>query len=190
MAVANHLSQSVAPMPFIWILPLGLYLLSLILCFDRDGWYNPGVFKVLLVVGLGAICLGLWHPGFVVGLRWGLPLFGSGLFICCMFCHGELARRKPEANELTSFYLMVAIGGAAGGAFVALVAPHLFTNYYELQVSVVVCIILGFTVLYGLSSPKQALHLAVVAVVGFLAAFHVRESLSGDTLVAEASAWK
>lgn len=183
MAVANHLSQNVSPMPFLWILPLALYLLTLILCFDREGWYRPHVFKRLLPVGVAAICFGLWHPFDLTELRWSIPSFGAGLFLCAMFCHGELARRKPKAAELTSFYLMLSAGGAAGGAFVALLAPQLFTGYFELQVTVIACILLALSLLYGVASARQQSRLVLAAVAGFIIAVQLRGTMSGGGAV-------
>jgi len=71
-----------------------------------------------------------------------LPLFCAGLFICCMFCHGELARLRPDPRHLTAFYLMISLGGAAGAVLVAVVAPHVFTGFYELHVALGACAIL------------------------------------------------
>ena len=180
LAVANQLSQSVAPMPFIWILPLSLYLLSFILCFDRSGWYNPRLFRWLLPASVLAICYGLAEQSSSFPLRWTVLLFGAGLFGCAMFCHGELAKRKPEPAALTSYYLMLAAGGAAGGAFVAVLAPVVFTGYYELQVALTGCVILALTMLYGYARPRQVLRLALVASAGFAMAFYLRSSLQGN----------
>jgi len=68
-----------------------------------------------------------------------LALFAGGLFVSCMVCHGELARRRPAPRYLTLFYLMVSIGGAIGGVFVGLIAPNVFSGYYELPLGLVAC---------------------------------------------------
>lgn len=175
LATANQVSQSIAPIPFIWILPLSVYLLSLILCFDRDGWYSPRLFRLILPVALLAASLGL-------GQQWTAPLprtlalLTIGLFTCCMFCHGELAARKPAPEQLTSYYLMVAIGGALGGAFVAVGAPRLLNGYYELQVSLIGCLVLGFTLLYGKARPIHMLRLTIVALIGVGIGLYLRGS--------------
>lgn len=79
-------------------------------------------------------------------LRMMILLYCAGLFVCCMFCHGELARLKPAPEHLTSFYLMSALGGAAGAAFVALLAPAIFSGYYELHTALGACAFLVLVV--------------------------------------------
>jgi hypothetical protein len=148
LAVTNHISQNIASVPFLWILPLSLYLLSFILCFDARGWYRRGLFLRLLGIAIGGMAYAL-APSFA-GLPWKvmLALFCAGFFVCCMFCHGELERLKPAPEHLTAFYLMVALGGAIGAVFVALVAPRIFSGYYELHVALGLCAILVLVVHY------------------------------------------
>ncbi len=170
LAVANHLSQEVAAIPFLWVLPLGLYLLSFILCFDRAGWYRPRVYRWILPAAWITMGLRLAFPGSIAGFEWELVLFSAALFVCCMFCHGELARLKPEPRHgLTFFYLSIAAGGASGAVFVGLVAPHIFNSYLELPVGVVACVILGQALLYGYK-PRHLARLAVVAALAFAVA--------------------
>jgi MFS family permease/SAM-dependent methyltransferase len=141
LAVTNHITQNVASVPFLWVLPLGLYLFSFILCFEGN-WYHRSLFLRLLVVALGGMAYAL-SPNYAgLPLIVLLPLFCFGLFVCCMFCHGELARLKPEPEHLTLFYVMVALGGAVGAMLVALVAPRVFSGYYELQIALAVCAVL------------------------------------------------
>ncbi len=141
LAVTNHITQNVASVPFLWVLPLSLYLFSFILCFEGN-WYHRSLFLRLLVVALGGMAYALApaHEGLPLVVL--LPLFCLGLFVCCMFCHGELARLKPEPDHLTLFYVMVALGGALGAILVALVAPSVFSGYYELQCALAACAIL------------------------------------------------
>jgi SAM-dependent methyltransferase len=136
----------VAAIPFLWILPLALYLLSFILCFDSEIWYRRRVFSGLLAVALGGMCYALtqWEGSETVKVV--IPLFSAGLFICCMFCHGELARLKPHSRYLTSFYLMISLGGALGGLFVGWLAPRLFHGYFELPVGIFACTLLALVV--------------------------------------------
>jgi len=146
LSVTNHITQNVASVPFLWIVPLSLYLLSFILCFDASGWYRPGLFLRLLGVLLGGMAYAL-SPAFAsLPIKVLIPLFCAGLFVCCMFCHGELARVKPDPAHLTRFYLLISTGGAVGAIFVALVAPHIFRGYYELHVSLAACAILVLAV--------------------------------------------
>lgn len=142
LAVTNHLSQNLAAIPFLWVLPLSLYLLSFIVCFERPGWYRRDLFLGFWAVALGGMAIAL-SPGFLnAGLALLIPLYTLGLFLCCMVCHGELAGLKPGAAHLTSFYLMVAAGGAIGGIFTGLVAPHLFPGFFELHIGLAACAVL------------------------------------------------
>lgn len=170
LAVANHLSQEVAAIPFLWVVPLGLYLLSFTLCFDRAGWYRPRLYRWILPAAWITMGLRLAFPSSIAGFAWELALFSVALLVCCMFCHGELARLKPEPRHgLTYFYLTIAAGGALGAVFVGLVAPRVFNSYLELPVSVAVCVILGQALLYGYA-PRYLARLSVVAALAFVAA--------------------
>jgi hypothetical protein len=146
LAVTNHLTQDVASIPFLWILPLTLYLLSFILTFDARGWYRRNLFLVLLAPALGAMSYLQWSEAKAVDFRWTIAIFGISLFAACMVCHGELAARKPAPRHLTSFYVMLSVGGALGGLFVGIVAPYLFISYFELPAALIFCGILAWLV--------------------------------------------
>jgi SAM-dependent methyltransferase len=140
LAITNHLSQNVAAIPFLWVLPLSIYLLSFILCFEGEGWYRRNPYLQLLAVALGSMAYAVSTDSVSnVPIKVMVPLFSMGLFTCCMVCHGELARLKPDPKYLTHFYLMMSAGGALGGLLVGLVAPHLLNALYEMPVSLVVC---------------------------------------------------
>lgn len=156
VAVTNHLSQNVAAMPLLWVAPLGLYLLSFILCFAGAVWYPRWVMLRLFVLALGAMAYALGPDFLNAKLLLLIPLFLAGLFICCMVCHGELARRKPHAAHLTSFYLMVAAGGALGGMFAGVGAPVIFDGPYELPTALAVCAVTVLVVLRR--DPLSELH--------------------------------
>ncbi len=146
LAVTNHLSQNVAAIPFLWILPLSVYLLSLILCFDGDGWYRRPVILPALGVALvgSAWVLIIGTPDRSVRLV--IPVFTLLLFVACMFFHGELARRKPNAGRLTGYYLMLSLGGALGAVLVTLGAPYLLSGNYEMHLALAACAL--FTLLF------------------------------------------
>lgn len=139
LAVTNHLTQDVASMPFLWIVPLSIYLLSFILTFDARGWYRRELFLVLVAPALGGLGYLQWSEAKDLRVPLEIAAFSAGLFIVCMVCHGELAQRKPAPRHLTSFFLMLSIGGALGGIFVGLVAPYLFIAYFELAVAIGFC---------------------------------------------------
>lgn len=148
LAITSHISQNIAAVPLIWIVPLSLYLLSFILCFDGRGWYCRNFFLRALGLALASMAYAL-SPAFEgFPFKFQIVLFCGGLFACSMFCHGELVRLKPHPRYLTRFYLLVSLGGALGAMFVALLAPHLFSWYYEFEIAVGVCGILVLIVNY------------------------------------------
>jgi len=154
LAVTNHISQNIAAIPLLWVLPLSLYLLSFILCFEGSGWYRRNPYLQLLAVALGGMAYGLAvDTTGNMPIWWMLLLFGLGLFTCCMVLHGELARLKPDPQYLTNFYLTISAGGALGGVFVGLLAPRIFRSFYEMPLGLVLCAVL---VLFALSLDAEA----------------------------------
>ena len=143
LASTNQISQGVAVIPFLWVAPLSLYLLTFILAFDHERWYRRPLFAVAAGVLAPAACA-------VAGLALVVPVWGqlgvhlSTLFVLCMVCHGELALARPNPRYLTVFYLSIAAGGALGGLFVALAAPRLFVEFSEYPIALAAACLLGF----------------------------------------------
>ena len=152
LAVTNKLCQDIAVIPFLWVLPLSLYLLSFIICFDSPRWYVRKFWIPLLVISLAAVLVVMLGRSTIAPsepwlrpVAWllnkadSLPAFSeiglhlATLFVACMVCHGEVYRLRPAAQKLTGYYLMISVGGAAGGLFVALVSPFIFKHYFELH---------------------------------------------------------
>src|SRR5688572_26557032 len=134
LAVTNHLTQNVPSIPFLWVVPLSIYLITFILCFDHPRWYVRPLFlagaaALLPVMAWYSDSLDLWVAA---------PLYAGGLFVCCMVCHGELYRMRPGPAHLTTFYLMIAVGGALGALAIGVGAPSLLNGYYELVITLVV----------------------------------------------------
>lgn len=145
LGITNHITQNIAAVPFLWIIPLSLYMLSFILCFGSR-WYHRMLFLRLLGVALGCMAYAL-SPSLTSLPLWILiSIFCTGLFLCCMFCHGELARLKPDPAHLTSFYFWSSLGSVLGAAFVALLAPQIFSAFYELHVALGACALLAVAV--------------------------------------------
>jgi spermidine synthase len=136
VADTSFLTTNIAPIPMIWVAPLALYLLSFILSFERSSWYQRKVFLPLLVIGLGALAylptLGIDELPLAIAMGINLTAF----FAACMVCHGELARLQPHPSHLTGYYLMLAVGGVAGGFFVGVIAPYWFNSHYELSIGI------------------------------------------------------
>ena len=141
LAVTNHLTQNIASIPFLWVVPLSLYLITFILCFDHPRWYQPKLFLALVAALLPVMA---WY-GNSLDLWIAAPLYAAGLFACCMFCHGELYLLKPGPRYLTTFYLMVSVGGALGALLVGVAAPNVLPGYYELEITLVACALLLFS---------------------------------------------
>ncbi|MBS1829425.1 MAG: fused MFS/spermidine synthase [Acidobacteria bacterium] len=166
LAVASQISQSVAPVPLLWILPLATYLLTLILCFEGN-WYRPWLFKWLLTPAIAALMFASKQHHWNTSLPLGVGLFLGGLFVCAMICHGELAARKPHAARPVRFYLAMACGGALGTAFVSLLAPAVFSDHTEFHVAVVACVVAGFGLLFVKLTRGNLVRLTVVAAAAF-----------------------
>ena len=145
LASTNQVCMDVAVIPFLWVLPLALYLITFILCFDSDRWYSRKLFLVPTVV-LQVAAVYLATRGSNVPILLQVAIYFGALFSCCMTCHGELAALKPHPRYLTLYFLTISAGGAAGGLFVGLVAPVLFVNYSELQVGIL-CFVVAFVCL-------------------------------------------
>ena len=138
LAFTNHICQNVASLPFLWIMPLSLYLATFILCFDHPRWYSRNLFLLLAAILLPAMA---WYSD-SLNLKLVIPMYLAGLFVCCMFCHGELVLLKPAPRYLTRYYLMISLGGAVGGLLVGLVAPYVLTGYFELAIGLIACALL------------------------------------------------
>jgi hypothetical protein len=147
LATNNIICREISPVPFLWVLPLALYLVSFIICFDSPRWYLRWVFVPALgLAALGLIWVQQSKPSGTSLFRQ-VAVYCAVLFTCCMVCHGELVRLKPPARSLTAFYLAVAAGGAMGGIFVAVVAPLIFSGYWEFCLGIAACfaLVLGTT---------------------------------------------
>jgi SAM-dependent methyltransferase len=165
LAGTGYLSENVAPVPLLWIVPLSAYLLSFILCFARGDWYRPGLFLRLDIAALLSLA---WLID-VQSLRFEVPIAASivtgGVFLVSMFCHGEVVRRRPGPALLTRFYLLIAAGGALGGVLVGAIAPVALPVPIEFSLAIVICA----TAAVALELPYARL-LTRAALLGALAA--------------------
>jgi len=182
LGVTNHITHDVASVPFLWILPLTLYLVTFILCFEGRGWYQRHIFLGPVLVVVGAMAWALSSHSGIQDIKEAIPLYSVGLFVCCMFFHGELANLKPAPRYLTTFYLMVALGGALGGVLIGFVAPKLFNTYYEFGIGLVVTLLLAAWLTRRLMPLIPAVTLGIAGFTGY----HVYEyihMLAQDTRV-------
>jgi hypothetical protein len=158
IATTNHISTDIAVMPLLWVVPLAVYLLTFIIAFDRPAWYRRVPIALLAIVSIYATAAA-HHFGMGFSFFYDLGTIGlvascfgdpngppptihittahflianfTALFAICLLCHGEIVRTRPAPRYLTSFYLMISAGGAIGGIFATIIAPLLFTSYFE-----------------------------------------------------------
>ena len=141
MGITNQLCLDVASVPFLWILPLAAYLITFILCFASERFYQRGPWVALVVIS--ALALPMAEPAFNDAASFtalqsrpiAIALYLALLFATCMVLHGELYRRRPAVTALTSYYLWISAGGALGGLFVGIGAERWFVDYYEVPVA-------------------------------------------------------
>jgi hypothetical protein len=212
LATTNHVCTDVAVMPFLWVVPLALYLVTFIVAFDHPRWYQPAIVAIATLAAIYGTAIGIggtdlydcgvpgalinWLRDHLAGTATESPTmhidfvpylvlsFGA-MFGICLLCHGELVRLRPHPKYLTAFYLMISAGGALGGIFVTLIAPHIFQTFFEWELSTYVGYLLAIGLLLrelvraSLGSPSAmgfnlnkfvplALPLAVVAVIGWI----------------------
>jgi spermidine synthase len=129
LSTTSQLTQEVAPIPFLWVLPLTVYLLSFVITFSGEGRYHRLLFSILLVLGSTGIFL-INHYDDVHFLTQ-VAAYIFFLFVACMAAHGELYKLRPTPESLPRFYLLVSMGGALGGVSVSLLAPAVFKGYWE-----------------------------------------------------------
>lgn len=169
LATTNKMCQDVAVIPFLWVLPLALYLVSFIVAFDNPRWYSRTAYVPLLVAALAGITWALFR-GTDVALPLQVGLYSGGLLVCCLVCHGELYRLRPAPSRLTGFYLTVSAGGALGGMLVGLAAPAWFDDFWELHGGLVACATLFTVVCFRDRTLAQGAIGRIVAVVLTVAA--------------------
>ena len=149
VADTSFMTENIAPIPLMWVLPLALYLLSFIICFEMPSWYKRVVWLPLFVLSLALLAylpnlrIGEWPVSLSVGLNL------LSFFVVCMACHGELALQKPNPRHLTIYYLMLSVGGFLGGFFVGVIAPYFFNSNYEFAVGLVLSAVVVLMALIG-----------------------------------------
>jgi hypothetical protein len=143
----NMIAQEVASVPFLWVLPLSLYLLSFIVCFQNERYYQRALFQPLFALS-AVLAIFLLFLGYRAGWKPQLVIFSLVIFSACMVLHGELVRLKPASTQLTRFYLAISLGGALGSIFVGLIAPFIFPAYWEFHIAIAGTALLMFVALW------------------------------------------
>ena len=173
LAVTNHITHDVASVPFLWLLPLTIYLITFILCFEGRNWYKRMLFLGPLIVVVCALAWFMHEEGGIMEFKVAVPLFSVGLFVMCMFFHGELAAMKPAPRYLTTFFLMVSLGGALGGVMVGFVAPKFFNTYYEFGFGLVLTLLLAAYLTIDFTTGIRRMVPVITLVAAGFTGFHV-----------------
>jgi SAM-dependent methyltransferase len=183
LAVSNHLTQNISSIPLLWVVPLAIYLFTFILCFEGRAWYRRDAYLGLL---LWLLCMMGWFladKSLQFELLWHIGVFSIGLFVVCMFCHGELALRRPAPRHLTLFYLMVSLGGVLGGVLVGIVAPVTLPAYLELDVAIIVVAAIALVVNVRRPLPIAVLFVIVFAFTIGCLVYRVRNVMEGTVFI-------
>ena len=169
LATTNAITQWSAVVPFLWIVPLSLYLLTFVIAFGQQRVYRrlPFVAAFLLLAGTTFLPMA---PEATAEFLAQLALQAATLFAGCMICHGEIVRLQPAPARLPKFYLAIAAGGALGGALVTLAAPLAFTDYFEHPL--VLCAIAAVAILLVLRDTTPRGYPWLVPAVASLAALY------------------
>lgn len=141
LGVTSHIATDIAAMPLLWIIPLALYLLSWAFSFT-DG--AAGLHRMIGRLAPFAVLIAvlLWGANFHEQILWVLAAELVALLLICWALHRQLYEARPEPSQLTSFYTAIALGGALGGTFNALVAPLIFSGFAEYPLALVAALLL------------------------------------------------
>ncbi len=191
LAATSHVCEDVAVIPFLWVVPLSLYLISFIITFDHERWYLPWAWALpgLVILSVTAALNFIpetvdlpsefknWpallqplipakftcdlKPNYLYELGWAF----AAMFFGVMLCHGELTRLKPSTKHLTQFYLIMSAGGALGGLCVSLLAPYYFTVNWEWPISLAIAFALAAVVVLRSWSALRPLWLAIALIL-------------------------
>lgn len=189
LAVTNKICQDITVIPFFWILPLSIYLLSFIICFHSDRWYARKFWIAAFIISFVAL---VGATALTSSISAGPYIFihTAALFACCMVFHGELYAIRPHAKHLTAYYLMISLGGALGGLFVVVIAPIIFNTYFELYVGLLMCclVVLLNDKTGTLGTRKRRLTWTVLICIVGIAGFLMEDSklgLQGNAIASE-----
>lgn len=163
MATTNQMSADVAPIPLLWILGLGIYLLSFVLAFSTPITRAQAGLALLMFPAAFVTWYALDHT-LELGIAVQLGIHAAVLFLACTLCHGEVYRLRPHPEFLTLFYLPVALGGVIGGLSVAVIAPALFSGYWEFHLALAAATGVAALVLLAASGPRR--QAAIIPIAG------------------------
>ncbi|HET7872688.1 MAG TPA: fused MFS/spermidine synthase, partial [Terriglobales bacterium] len=179
-AVTNYLSQNIAAIPLLWILPLTAYLVSFIWAFAGARLYPRRLMQFVLLIVLGAVAFdvssgfGFWSKQLTLPIQWAIVLYCSALLLVCFVCHAELYRLRPGPRYATSFYLSLSAGGALGAILVGVIAPLVFRGNYELAWGLAAAAVVIFAATWNLGYLWRGLWVAGAGLMIVLAVLQMR----------------
>jgi len=140
ISVTSHISTDIAAAPFMWVIPLALYLVTFVIVFSTrpvlpHNWM-VAIEPVFIVALAGIMVFEVRQYIFAL-----LGLYVATFFVITMVCHGELSRHRPAAKYLTGFYMWMSAGGVIGGIFAGLIAPNIFSSVVEFPALIVLAIL-------------------------------------------------
>lgn len=179
-AFTNYLSQNIAPIPLLWIVPLIAYLLSFVWAFNGEHFYRRRLMLAVVAVFLAALAGMIHFAGRISTPVWFTILFYCmSLLLFCLACHAELYRLRPSPRHATSFYLLIAAGGALGAVFVGIVAPLVFRANYELICGLAFTTVLLLAVTWSTGFVARLFWTAATAAIVALGVAQVRQNARG-----------
>ena len=182
-ATTNHLSQNVAAIPLLWIIPLVLYLLSFVVAFGNERWRPRVVLAPLAAAGMAAVAYYQWKGDYYAPIIRVVATYTGALFFISLFCHAELYARRPAPARLTTFYLCVAAGGALGALAVGVLAPMVLTATYEVIIGLILAAALASVAMWSMGWLVRGLWLGATVVLIALLVSRVRTHSSPGNLV-------
>ena len=134
LGATNEMTQDLPPIPFLWVLSLGIFLISFIIPFAKERREGPNIWKKTFNISLLLLIL-LKVTGHGMPIVFQVITYAFILYSACMVCHIELAATKPKEEYLTEFYLYISLGGGLGSLFVTFLGPVLFNQYFEMYLA-------------------------------------------------------
>jgi len=129
LGVTSHMTNNIGSVPFLWIVPLALYLLTFIIVFAKTPLlkiqFMRHIFTASIILAL--IVSVFFRLNMMISISVGILTY----FIIALMCHARLAQDRPDVSRLTEFYIWMSVGGVAGGIFNALISPLIFNQVYE-----------------------------------------------------------
>ncbi|HEY4306893.1 MAG TPA: fused MFS/spermidine synthase [Gemmatimonadaceae bacterium] len=167
-AVTSYISQNVATIPLLWIIPLVAYLASFIIAFADERWHPRFVVVTLALIGLAGSAWRLYRGDLRTPIPVTISIHCGALFALCLFCHNELYLRRPPAQRLTSFYFHLAAGGAIGAFLVGVVAPNVLVGNYDLAIGLTFAALLAVVCTWDMGSLPRIVALTATMLMASL----------------------